>query len=284
MGRTGILPLSPLASAGITSQKGISRPHLRTNRAAGLQVSKQLPLRSWQANGCRSPFCEAGQKLTKTRLYKRSSHTVDTHRRYEDLLTSHESSVGYPLFTVFGAQPGKVSTPHALPSRFGERTVEAIHKVSANNEHGKPGSGRGAFTLIELLVVVAIIAILAGLLFPALTGSREESRRAYCRNNLRQIGLGIAMYRDDHGEQSPLYLFKPGSDTGFPGGILSILNLISVGRISLSVRQIGREDASPSIWAGNISAGREASPEVTPITSGRTSNWIQPERSGSRTR
>jgi prepilin-type N-terminal cleavage/methylation domain-containing protein len=76
---------------------------------------------------------------------------------------------------------------------------------------------QAAFTLIELLVVIAIIAILASLLLPALHRSKEESRRAYCRNNLRQIGLGIAMYRDDNAEKPPLYLFRPGSSTGFPG-------------------------------------------------------------------
>jgi prepilin-type N-terminal cleavage/methylation domain-containing protein len=74
------------------------------------------------------------------------------------------------------------------------------------------------FTLIELLVVIAIIAILASLLFPSLARAREESRRAFCRNNLRQIGLGIALYRDDNGDKPPLYFFKASTPTGFPGG------------------------------------------------------------------
>jgi prepilin-type N-terminal cleavage/methylation domain-containing protein len=67
------------------------------------------------------------------------------------------------------------------------------------------GTGRSirGFTLIELLVVVAIVAILAALLFPVFRTVREKGRQTYCASHLRQIGIGLSLYADQNDDGYP---------------------------------------------------------------------------------
>ncbi|HEX8551140.1 MAG TPA: DUF1559 domain-containing protein [Abditibacteriaceae bacterium] len=73
-------------------------------------------------------------------------------------------------------------------------------------------SGRRGFTLIELLIVIAIIAILAAILFPVFARARENARRSSCASNLKQLGMGIRMYTDDADGIFPFF-----STSGLPG-------------------------------------------------------------------
>jgi prepilin-type N-terminal cleavage/methylation domain-containing protein/prepilin-type processing-associated H-X9-DG protein len=67
---------------------------------------------------------------------------------------------------------------------------------------------RSAFTLIELLVVVAIIAILAALLLPALKGARDRAKQATCLSQLKQVGMALLMYADENNAWLPLSEFE----------------------------------------------------------------------------
>jgi prepilin-type N-terminal cleavage/methylation domain-containing protein/prepilin-type processing-associated H-X9-DG protein len=82
--------------------------------------------------------------------------------------------------------------------------MKAMNRAGKNLDRG--------FTLIEILVVVAIIGLLAAILFPVFARARENARRTSCASNLKQLGLGIMQYIQDYDETYPcVYLWAADS-------------------------------------------------------------------------
>jgi len=110
-----------------------------------------------------------------------------------------------PHIPKFGIPAGlfDLTTYFIFGSTSGFLAYFAVRVATRKNKKDTMQSNRSGFTLIELLVVIAVIAILAGLLLPALAAAREKGRRAACMNNMVQIATGLEMYCAEYNQYFP---------------------------------------------------------------------------------
>ena len=129
-----------------------------------------------------------------------------------------------------------------------------------------------AFTLVELLVVIAIIAILAGMLLPALSKAKESGKSAHCKSNLRQLGIALNLYGDEGGEYP--YMFSTPDRHVWYTSLQSYLSMAEMFHCPSYKGSTGHS------WFGEVFVFRGGSYGYNGFgTASRENNWITPHSS-----